>query len=377
MLTICHNCLNRRVAAHVAHAGALGTTEHGTTLAVLAPANPAGRIALHPSSENSTEQGAALSPLYSMTSSASQLPAQVAGVLDDFRDRPVYGRVPSPSHGILLRLIEGREVAFEGAPGAGKTTAMHSVVAALTALGAQVEAHEEERDDELLNEFARDPKQNAFWFQMIKLLKRRTLCDTLDARDRNDRRVHIIDRTLPGDMAFALFNYAKGNISEAQFRIYMNHLTQLTYRPPFLVVYLALSPERSVERIAARGYAWEKELYTVEYFRLMDVCYRTALSMAGCNYCVVPWEENHPGVTAHHAAETRPLIATDVCVNLLNAALCDSYGPNLEHLGRAASNNATTVPAHGINDYLLAQMVKEGVADIAGLRNVLKKGAAI
>lgn len=185
-----------------------------------------------------------------------------------------------------------------------------------------------------LQQFFRDPPNNAFWFQMLKLADRQLTCGAIDAESRSGSTIHVMDRTLPGDMAFALYHFIKGNMSKEQFRIYMEQLTKIQYRPPLLIIYPYATPENLVKRVAVRGDAEEIRHYTVDYFKDMDACYRAALDMSGAAYCIIDWNEDIPGVGVPSTVAEKPLIPADRCMALLEQAISLTYGDDIRRINR-------------------------------------------
>ena len=245
---------------------------------------------------------------------------------------PIY-KAFDPSHAFTLLTLQGQHISFEGVPCVGKTTLMHSVATALKLKGGEVDAHEEDNDAEMLGQFFKDPARYAFWFQMFKLRGRQQRAQVHEHELRSGNRKHITyleDRDMPGDMAFALYNYLKGNMSEEQMRIYMREATKIHFQQPFLTLYLTAPPARLRENVVTRGNADEIANYPEQYFVDMDVCYRAALEICGCTYCIVEWGDAIPGVGAagswgpHHG-----LVPADKCFEVIEAAIAAAYGPNI------------------------------------------------
>lgn len=245
---------------------------------------------------------------------------------------PIY-KTFDPSHAFTLLTIQGQHISFEGVPCVGKTTLMHSMQVALRDKGAEVDAHEEDSDAEMLAQFFLDPERYAFWFQMFKLRGRQQRAQIHENALHNGNRKHVTyleDRDLPGDMAFALYNYLKGNINEDQIRVYMREATKINFQQPFLTLYLTAPPTRLRENVVMRGNTAEIGHYTEQYFKDMDLCYRAALEICGCTYCIVEWGDAIPGVGAagswgpHHG-----LVPAQRCFEVLEAAIAAAYGPNI------------------------------------------------
>jgi deoxyadenosine/deoxycytidine kinase len=228
--------------------------------------------------------------------------------------------------GFTLSVLEGRTIVLEGVPCVGKTTLLKSLGSVLCAAGVDVVLHEEARDDAVLNIFASDPKANAFWFQLFKLQKRKAICQQLEHESARSRTIHIIDRSLPGDLAFALYHHKIGNISDSQLEAYVGQFAGTTYRTPFLTLYLTAEPETLECRVRARGIAWEIEAYDAQYFRDMHECHIIAFKMLGCPYAIVDWN------THLVEAANGEVLKHDIVVHTLEHALATAYPENIDRL---------------------------------------------
>lgn len=259
------------------------------------------------------------------------------------KPRSVYRHLDA-RYGMTLRLIAGKNVVYEGVPGVGKTTLMWSTHEAIKALGGASRAHEERPDREMLAQFFQNPKGNAFWFQMHKLHNRQKFAMDLESHARRASsddatpETELVDRSLPGDLAFAIYNHMVGNISDEQFRIYVSVLLERSFTAPFLVIYMTADPQCLVDRVAARGNADEIAFYTVDYYRAMDPCYRAALELTGCHYCVVDWGKDLPGVMgAGPWSPERGRVSAEKCMEVIEAAIAATYGSNIERINAKRS----------------------------------------
>lgn len=258
---------------------------------------------------------------------------------------PIY-QARAADRALTIQMLMGKHISFEGIPGVGKTTLMHSTEAALIAAGAEVEAHEETPDTELLAEFFSDIKHNAFWFQMLKLSGRQNRAlmheNSLRGGTRGDV-IYLEDRDLPGDMAFALYGYLKGNMSEHQFRIYMAKATSMHFKVPFLVCYLTSPPSAVRANVITRGNMAEIENYTEQYCIDMDLCYRAAFEICGCPYFIVEWSEHIPGVAAPGPwGPHRGLVPAAKCFEVLEAGIAATYGSNIVRIDELRTDISDT-----------------------------------
>lgn len=88
----------------------------------------------------------------------------------------------------------------------------------------------------------------------------------------------ILDRGLPGDRAFARLHVAMGNIDPLEWSTYEQafEIMAATLRPPSIVLFLDVSPEKAMERIRLRGRDAERDL-PIEYLHALRREYMSLL----------------------------------------------------------------------------------------------------
>ncbi len=149
-------------------------------------------------------------------------------------------------------------IGIAGMIGAGKSTLA-------TALGRHLEIdvyYEPVENNEYLEDFYRDTGRYSFATQIYLLNKRFQQHQEIIWRDRSA----VQDRTIYEDSIFAKMLAATGLMEERDYRTYVElfrHMSNFMCRPN-LIVYLDVSPERSMERIRARGRGVESGI-TLEY----------------------------------------------------------------------------------------------------------------
>lgn len=162
-------------------------------------------------------------------------------------------------------------VTVAGMIGAGKTTVTDLLAVEL----GLTPYYEEVEDNKILplfytaSEEEQQTKRYPFLLQLEFLNSRfRNIKDALITDHK------VLDRSIYEDWYFAKVNRDLGKISDAEFKIYekllnnmMEELQELPKKSPDLMVYLKISFDKVLERIAERGREFEqdKELYDYYY----------------------------------------------------------------------------------------------------------------
>ncbi len=148
--------------------------------------------------------------------------------------------------------FENLFIGIAGMIGAGKSTLA-------TLLGKHLEIdvyYEPIADNEYLEDFYRDTPRYSFATQIYLLNKRFQQHQEIIWRDRSA----IQDRTIYEDSIFAKMLVESGLMDERDYRTYVelfHHMSNFMCKPN-VIVYLDVTPERSLERIAARGRSMEE-----------------------------------------------------------------------------------------------------------------------
>ncbi len=157
-------------------------------------------------------------------------------------------------------------IGIAGMIGAGKSTLA-------AALGKHLEIdvyYEPVENNEYLEDFYRDTKRYSFATQIYLLNKRFQQHQEIIWRDRSA----VQDRTIYEDSIFARMLAETGLMEERDYRTYVElfrHMSNFMCKPN-LIVYLDVSPERSMERIQARGRAVEGGI-SLDYLRALHKGY--------------------------------------------------------------------------------------------------------
>ncbi len=111
----------------------------------------------------------------------------------------------------LVARLRGHRILVEGIPGMGKTALVQALAKVLIGGQAEIMVHEERLMERLLNEFKDDKTRLAGWFQVAKLIDRqRTIAEIERNLLERPETIHLIDRSLPGDLSFFLYHAKKG-----------------------------------------------------------------------------------------------------------------------------------------------------------------------
>lgn len=147
-------------------------------------------------------------------------------------------------------------IVLAGTIGAGKS----SLATALgDYLGTDV-FYEAVDNNPVLDLYYQDPKKYAFLLQIFFLNKRFKSIKEAYKADNN-----VLDRSIFEDKLFLKLNYKNGNVTKAELDIYQellaNMLEELEGMPkkrPDLLIYIDVSFEKMLERIAKRGRSFEQ-----------------------------------------------------------------------------------------------------------------------
>lgn len=190
-----------------------------------------------------------------------------------------------------MRPLIGSIVAIEGGIGIGKTTAGKSLERVLTQHGLKARFYPEQVNNDYLNMYLSDMKTHAFGFQINTLTRRIEVYKEATAFAKKGG-IAILDRTLTGDLAFALKQ--KDNcFTKAEWDTYTKTINQCRVEAPSIVLYLDDTPENTYKRMISRGNIYETSSYTIEYFSEIRDKYSTVLSSLSTkqNVICVDWSQ--------------------------------------------------------------------------------------
>ena len=218
-----------------------------------------------------------------------------------------------------LSLLKNCRVCIDANIGAGKTTLCVSLERYLRSIGLKVELSVEDIDTKLkmLELFLNDNKKYAFAFQMMMLSERLNIY-YLSAPELSNGRSHIIDRSLGGDLAFALNHHKAGNISNEEMEAYKQFLQKYHdndyFKSPEYYVYLKVEPEKIMERIQRRNRGSESSAYTEQYIKSIQDCHTEAFEQLGIEFITVDWNQDYE-------LDSSGLLSNEVCASVLDIIL--------------------------------------------------------
>ena len=168
----------------------------------------------------------------------------------------------------MTNRLENLFIGIAGMIGAGKSTLA-------TALGRHLDIdvyYEPVADNEYLEDFYRDTARYAFPTQIYLLNRRFQQHQEIIWRGRSA----VQDRTIYEDSIFAKMLADTGLMEERDYRTYIQlfrHMSNFMCKPN-LIVYLDVKPERSMERINARGRGVESGI-SLEYLEALYAGYQS------------------------------------------------------------------------------------------------------
>lgn len=171
-----------------------------------------------------------------------------------------------------LRCLTGSIICLEGLIGVGKTTTGHALVSFLNRNGFRAKFFKEKVDQVLLKQYIDDMDKYAYTFQVLMLSKR---IDVYKKAHHYARRggIAIIDRSLPGDYAFAYLVHQSGYITNGEWEVYRSLIEEKKLYPPSMIIYLQIDSEKAFDRMRRRGNDEEVSGYSLTYFKELKKCY--------------------------------------------------------------------------------------------------------
>lgn len=193
-------------------------------------------------------------------------------------------------------VTRGTLIVLEGSIAAGKTTLAFALRDYLSALGHKVLVMLEPIQKEFLNLYQSAIGRYAFPFQSV--MARERIQTYREALRQIDAGVTVImDRSLVGDLAFAVMQRDAGHFTDAEWQVY-NTLIGLNadnkdvdrkFMSEAIIIYLDVTPQVSFERMLQRAIESEVKAYTLDYFQKLDIAYEEAIQRVA-RYNRVVWD---------------------------------------------------------------------------------------
>lgn len=207
-------------------------------------------------------------------------------IVDDTDDIVLYR--PLLPDNRRYRMFVGTEIVLEGLIGIGKSTLGRSLAKYLNSIGYNAKTFYEFVNNEFLSLYINDMEKYAFSFQVIMARERLRVYE--EARKHTESGgISIIDRSLIGDVAFAVMQRDKGYINETEWKVYRNLIESENKFEPFATVFLNGTPQHAYERMRKRSLQSEIDGYTLEYFEELDKSYRQVMSEMNMSVINIPW----------------------------------------------------------------------------------------
>lgn len=178
------------------------------------------------------------------------------------------------------RLLQGRIVVLEGLISSGKTTWGESLAVYLNKHQINTIFLREPVDTEFLDMYLRDMPKYSFAFQMHMKALRREIYSQARKFALSGSFV-IIDRSMHGDMAFALMQKQSGMITEEEWNLYRRSYNCEDMEEPNDIIMLSCQPSTAFERVKKRGNKSEITGYTLDYFERLHNAYQEVFTAFG------------------------------------------------------------------------------------------------
>lgn len=190
-------------------------------------------------------------------------------------DRATLVSEDTSSIPVDLNKLRGILIVVEGSIGVGKTTAGKAIEENLKSKGIDAIFYPEYVNNDYLNLFLSDMKAYAFGFQSVMLSKRIAIYREARAHTKKGG-VAIVDRSILGDIAFAVMHHKNGNINSIEWAAYLSMVKQELKDSPDYIIYLDCELDEEMERIRKRSRGLESTAYTREYLSNLKDAYMKA-----------------------------------------------------------------------------------------------------
>jgi deoxyadenosine/deoxycytidine kinase len=171
-----------------------------------------------------------------------------------------------------LKILQDRKgdrwdmIVIDGVVGAGKSTLM----SILAEEKGYIPYEEPVVNNPILDKFYGNRERYSFPLQIFFLNERFKLIKRASQQEKA-----VLDRSIYGDIIFAKMLRDNREMTEEEFRIYLDLFRNMIEycQPPKLMIYLEISPEEAMKRIAKRGRPYEQTVEK-EYWIKLNQNYR-------------------------------------------------------------------------------------------------------
>jgi len=165
--------------------------------------------------------------------------------------------------------MDKKHIVIIGPIGVGKT-----ILARGLSENLGVVFEKEDKETEELKKFYKDPKTNAYWFQIFKGCGRYKHHKKITEYCFNSGKGAVQDEGFFEDKIFAKTQLIQGYITEDQYKAYleMNKIFISCLEGPDVIIYLRATADECMERIKKRGRDYEKSI-EMSYIKTLCMCY--------------------------------------------------------------------------------------------------------
>ena len=211
--------------------------------------------------------------------------------------------------------LKGNIITLEGLIGVGKSTAGRSITNYLSGLGFDVVFFPEFMHKPLLEQYLQNMSKYAYSFQVIMVRERLRIYEKAQ-EVANRGGVAIVDRSLIGDIAFAVMQLQDEIISYSEFEVYISLISEAKITEPTVTLYLECGANEAFQRMVNRNHSKEVDSYQLEYFQKLERAYQETLKEATPPMVKVNW--NSPKQIK--LTNSQECIQYSDCIELLTAA---------------------------------------------------------
>ncbi len=209
------------------------------------------------------------------------------------------------------RKLRGTILVIEGSIGTGKSTLGRSLEKYLLEAGLNAKYYPEYINALFLEQYLKNMKAYAYPFQMFTVLKRLEIYRegyklTLTGG------IAIIDRSLLGDRTFAKMLHRLKFITDEEWIVYNEVLSNEAYPEPDYILYLDCTPKTSYLRMINRGIKSETSGYTIEYFEKLDKEYKKSIKETPHPVHIFDWNDDHELVVDQDIKYLTDVVTCDI-----------------------------------------------------------------